>query len=336
MYMLLDFFMENTRCALQSIFADWEMELEAYGASHPEVRIHDLPRATYPLRNRGTMLYPVNGDGWELENPEKESGLSHVCCSVPQHCTLREGCDLEGARREMRSHGLEYPVLAKSIWADGRPGSHALAVVVSDDGLESLIDGRHSQELAPPFLLEQYINHGTCLFKVYVLGDNEVMVTRPSLHIDSSDDDDAVSAEVGSCGVECLGSSPPIPVPIETRLGGGKGGIEDVELVSRVSAYPRSTSWGKEDLAPRGHGVPTPPPWLWRGLATRLRDTLGLTLFNFDLIVPLDPPPDLRGLIDGEGKGLVHLIDINYFPGFEKLPGYEGLVVNFLESLRTT
>ena len=311
--------------------------MEAYRVNHPDVRIHDLPTATYPLRNRGTMLYPVNKDGWVLENPENKSDLLAVCCHVPKHCTLKEGCNLQGARQQMDQHGLEYPVLAKSIWADGRPGSHALAVVVSDDGLESLIEGRHSRELAPPFLLEQYINHGTCLFKVYVLGDNEVMVTRPSLHIDSGDDNEAaVSAEVGSCGVECLGSSPPFPVPLETRLGGGKGGIEDVELVSRVSAYPRSTSWGKDDLAPRGHGVPMPPAWLWRGIATRLRDTLGLTLFNFDLIVPLDPPDDLRGLIDGRGKGIVYLIDINYFPGFEKLPGYESLVVNFLESLRTS
>lgn len=37
----------------------------------------------------------------------------------------------------------------------------------------------------------------------------------------------------------------------------------------------------------QGHGVPSPPAWLLRALAQRLRHQTGLNLFNFDVIVPM-------------------------------------------------
>ena len=105
-----------------------------------------------------------------------------------------------------------------------------------------------------------------------------------------------------------------------------------------MSAYPRARSWGKYDLAPRGHGVPVPPEWLWRGIAEKIRTQLGLSLFNFDLIVPLTPKKDQAGLVDPKStvatEGLIYLIDINYFPGIEKLPNYEALLVQFFNDLR--
>lgn len=37
----------------------------------------------------------------------------------------------------------------------------------------------------------------------------------------------------------------------------------------------------------QGHGVPSPPAWLLQALAQRLRRKTGLSLFNFDVIVPM-------------------------------------------------
>lgn len=48
-----------------------------------------------------------------------------------------------------------------------------------------------------------------------------------------------------------------------------------------------------------------------------LRRALGLQLFNFDMI---------RGRKAG---GQYFIIDINYFPGFDKLPGYEIALTDF-------
>ena len=51
--------------------------------------------------------------------------------------------------------GLSYPIIAKSLWADGRPGSHAIAVVWSEDGLRKLLvpDAHDGSDLSAPVLL---------------------------------------------------------------------------------------------------------------------------------------------------------------------------------------
>lgn len=131
----------------------------------------------------------------------------------------------------------------------------------------------------------------------------------------------------------------------------------------------------------QGHGVASPPMWLVRQLAQRLRRHLGLNLFNFDVIMPLpaangsaslrqqqqrqrqlehpngsalngaaggggscrggDVPPAGAAAAGQQGGGcegpapeqVLYLIDINYFPGYEKLPGYEDLMVQFFSSI---
>lgn len=49
---------------------------------------------------------------------------------------------------------------------------------------------------------------------------------------------------------------------------------------------------------------------------------MGLRLFNFDLI---------RDGRDGNGRYLV--IDINYFPGYAKMPSYESVMVDFFRDV---
>lgn len=285
------------------------------------------------------MLNIIPRDGFILqEAPEiiksarnNMKGKADVVCSVPSHSVLAESATFDDALLMMKEHNLRYPIIAKSLWADGRPGSHDIAVVWTDTGLQRLIYPEDATQLKPPVLLEQYVDHGNCLFKVYVLGDQKVMVTRPSLHLETEDHESrAADADISRSG------SPPAPTAEE--IASLRVPPPDIEYISRVSAYPRSRSWGKEDLAPKGHGVPTPPDWVWRGIATYVQDTLGLTLFNFDIIVPLHPPTGMRALVQTNPsmieRGLIHLIDINYYPGVEKLPNSEKIIVQFLNGLR--
>lgn len=67
---------------------------------------------------------------------------------------------------QLELKGIRYPFLVKPAWADGRPGSHALAVVGSDAGLEQLIEGEPAQQISLPVLVQEYVEHGGCLFKV--------------------------------------------------------------------------------------------------------------------------------------------------------------------------
>jgi hypothetical protein len=75
-----------------------------------------------------------------------------------------------------------------------------------------------------------------------------------------------------------------------------------------------------------------PPEWALRALAAWLREALGLSLFNFDLIAP---EPGVHTASCGAGSAershscagcdgaqdplLYYVVDINYLPGYDKL-----------------
>jgi inositol-1,3,4-trisphosphate 5/6-kinase/inositol-tetrakisphosphate 1-kinase len=260
-----------------------------------------------------------------------------VRCRVPAQLVLEAGAGLEAARARLGAAGIQLPLLAKSLWADGGAASHSMAAVANYAGLRQLVEGEAPPGLAPPVLVQQYVDHGTCLFKVYVLGEDAVCVTRPSLRLgaDAAQQATQSSTDLNSSGATRIGDSPP-EEPASAAAAPAAAAAPGLQLVPRVSAYPRSRPWGREDLAPPGHGVAPPPEWAWRQLARRLRHTLGLELFNFDLIVPAAGVAGGGGSAQGAAGEVmdVYLIDINYFPGYEKLAGYEELMVRFLRGLR--
>ncbi len=69
---------------------------------------------------------------------------------------------------------------------------------------------------------------------------------------------------------------------------------------------------------------PLPPEWVTHSLATVLRQRLGLQLFNFDLIRP-------EQQAGAPEQCLYYVIDINYFPGVDKIPNFEHVFVAFLK-----
>lgn len=68
--------------------------------------------------------------------------------------------------------------------------------------------------------------------------------------------------------------------------------------------------------------VSSPPDWVVQGLGRALRERLGLQLFNIDLLCPRGP---------GYGPATYFVVDCNYFPGIDKLSGWEELLLDFLE-----
>ena len=60
---------------------------------------------------------------------------------------------------------MRPPFLAKPLWADGRDGAHGLAVIHNEGGLAQLVGGRGPRGIRLPVMLQQYVEHGGCLFK---------------------------------------------------------------------------------------------------------------------------------------------------------------------------
>ena len=82
--------------------------------------------------------------------------------------------------RGVAAAGLHLPLLAKSLRADGTVNSHKVAIIHDEDGLACVARGG-VPGLEPPCVIQEYVNHGGCLFKVYVVGDAVTMTRRRSL-----------------------------------------------------------------------------------------------------------------------------------------------------------
>ncbi|KAK9841570.1 hypothetical protein WJX74_008089 [Apatococcus lobatus] len=278
----------------------WRRAFINFSQQHPEVRVLDAFDAIKTLQCRETMLQPFDEGPIIIQDPAAASPSSarpSIVCCAPIQIALREGCTDEMAVAAVEAAGMHVPLVAKPLWADGREGSHGLAIVHDEQAIRRLVSpsspGHVMSPFGPPLMLQQYIDHGGCLFKVYVMGPIVVMARRPSLQI---------------------------PVAEGDLTDGGLD--QSLQSVARVSAFHSgtpspSTAWGD------------PPHWLVEGLAQELRRRLHLHLFNFDLIRPRRHP--VHGAQHRDGDYLV--IDINYFPGYEKLPGYESMMVDFLRTL---
>jgi inositol-1,3,4-trisphosphate 5/6-kinase/inositol-tetrakisphosphate 1-kinase len=71
-----------------------------------------------------------------------------------------------------------------------------------------------------------------------------------------------------------------------------------------------------------------PPEWVTSSLAATLRRELGMQLFNFDLLVPEQQAEQQQG--QGDAPPLCYVVDINYFPGVDKIVDFEMRFVKLL------
>lgn len=178
---------------------------------------------------------------------------------------------------------MNFPVIAKPLLADGTTKAHDMSLVFNHDGLMKEI------KLEPPMVLQQFVNHGGTIFKVYVADDYVKCVKRSSLPDLSKDTIEKIASDSG-------------------------GAISFSRISGAVIADGRSDNNSGEELK-------MPATEFLVEVAKGLRKALGLHLFNFDMIR------------DGEGDGYL-VIDINYFPGYEKLPSYETVMVDFFLNIK--
>lgn len=243
---------------------DWRQILEDYRLTHPEVTILDPPSAIQHLQNRQTMLQFVAD--LNLSN-------SYGSVGVPRQLVIKE--DASSIPRTVAKSGFSFPLVAKPLYSDGSAKSHELSLAYNQQSLK---------KLEPPLVLQEFVNHGGVLFKVYIMGDEIKVVRRFSL-----------------------------PDIHKHELAKNSG----VFRFPRVSCAAASAD--DADLAPGIAELPPRP--LLEKLSRELRRRLGLRLFNMDI------------LREYGTRDKFYVIDINYFPGFGKMPEYEHIFTDFLLSM---
>lgn len=239
---------------------EWQQILEDYRKAHPEVPVLDPPDAIKQLHNRQSMLQEVAD--LNLSNDHGE-------VDVPKQLVIKK--DPSSIQDEVEKAGLKLPIVAKPLFAK----SHDLFLAYDEPSL---------QKLEPPLVLQEFINHGGVLFKVYIVGEAIKVVRRFSLP------------------------------DISKRESPENTGVYRFPRVSCASA-----SADDADLDPCV--AEPPPPQLLESLGKELRHRLGLQLFNLDIIR------------EHGTQNRYYVIDINYFPGYGKMPEYEHIFTDFLLTL---
>ncbi|XP_035547224.1 inositol-tetrakisphosphate 1-kinase 3-like isoform X1 [Juglans regia] len=243
---------------------EWRRIIEDYRQTHPEVTVLDPPDAIQHLRNRQFMLQAV---------ADLNLSDSYGKVGVPRQLVIKR--DASSIPDAVTKAGLTLPLVAKPLVADGSAKSHELSLAYDQNSL---------QKLEPPLVLQEFVNHGGVLFKVYIVGEAIKVLRRFSL-----------------------------PDVSKRELSKNAG----VYRVPRVSCAAASAD--DADLDP---GIAELPPLpLLERLAKELRRRLGLRLFNLDIIR------------EHGSCNHFYVIDINYFPGYGKMPEYEHIFTDFLLSL---
>lgn len=247
--------------------ADWKDQLKRYTSTNPSVPIIDPLDAIERLHNRISMLQVVS----ELEIPP--SAAASATFGVPKQIVIFDSATLSDPAA---SNGLKFPLIAKPLVADGSARSHKMSLVFNRDGLV---------RQKPPVVLQEFVNHGGVIFKVYVVGDRVRCVKRRSL-----------------------------PDVEEGNLDRPEGSMS-FSQVSNLTMRDRSDDNYLETM--HLEDVEMPPFSFLAEIARGMRRAMKLHLFNFDVI--RDVKVGNRYLI----------IDINYFPGYAKMPSYESVLTDF-------
>lgn len=246
---------------------EWHLILEDYREKNPEVTVLDPPDAIQHLLNRQSMLQGV--DDLNLSD-----GHGEVC--VPKQLVITK--DPSSIPDAVAKAGLALPLVVKPLVIDGSAKSHELYLAYDSFSLS---------KLEPPLVLQEFVNHGGVLFKVYIVGETIRVVRRFSL------------PDINERELLCNAGVFQFP-----RVSCASASADDADLDPDVAEHP-------------------PGPLLER-LARELRRRLGLRLFNIDIIR------------EHGTRNRFYVIDINYFPGIGKMPGYEQIFTDFLLSLVQT
>ncbi|CAE6105087.1 unnamed protein product [Arabidopsis arenosa] len=249
----------------------WKENLHEFRQKCPGVPVIDLPEAIERLHNRVSMLEVIT----QLRFPVSDSERF----GVPEQVVVMDSSVLSGGGALGE---LKFPVIAKPLDADGSAKSHKMFLIYDQEGMKIL---------KAPIVLQEFVNHGGVIFKVYVVGDHVKCVKRRSL-----------------------------PDISEEKIGTSKGSLPFSQISNLTAQEDKNIEYGEDRSLEK---VEMPPLSFLTDLAKAMRESMGLNLFNFDVIR------------DAKDANRYLVIDINYFPGYAKMPSYEPVLTEFFWDMVT-
>ncbi|KAL2903663.1 Inositol-tetrakisphosphate 1-kinase 1 [Bienertia sinuspersici] len=246
-------------CLMHKVYDDdWKAQLRDYESKYPAVVIIDSPSSFERLHNRVSMLEVVS----HLPVFVQQSDTEDYSFGIPKQESLSTA-----------NEKLSFPVIAKPLLANGSHKSHELSLVFNSHGLKYV---------EPPVVVQEFVNHGGVLFKVYVAGDYVKCVKRRSLP--------------------------------DFQVCSGAAELEEHESIRLISEISSSATEDDETFMKEAE---MPAMSFIYSMAKGLREATKLHLFNFDMIK------------DAKEYNKYVIIDINYLPGFAKVPGFEVMLTDF-------
>lgn len=189
--------------------------------------------------------------------------------------------------------------------------------------------------------------------QVYVLGNQTVVTKRPSLGESHLGEEAQAKGVLSLPRISCRSKDRLVKNAPAYRISSGSSC-----RTGSGAALDRGSSGGIGTGSSPGFTTNThpdlPPEWFTHALAGELRESLGLELFNFDLIRTDSCAVLSRSASRGcSGSSIAdesatlttssssgtpadaedphyYVIDINYFPGVDKIPTFENIFVEFL------
>ncbi|KAG2312585.1 hypothetical protein Bca52824_024142 [Brassica carinata] len=252
-------------CVIHKLYdVVWKENLSRFRENCPGVPVVDSPEAIERLHNRVSMLEVITQLTFPVSGSQRFGVPKQV---VVMDSTVLSG---DGALGE-----LKFPVIAKPLDADGCAKSHKMFLIYDQEGMKIL---------RAPIVLQEFVNHGGVIFKVYVVGDY----------------------------VKCVKRS--LPDISEEKIGTARGSLPFSQISNLTVQEEKNKEYGEDRSLEK---VEMPPTSFLEELAKAMRRSMGLNLFNFDVIR------------DARDADRYLVIDINYFPGYAKMPSYEPVLTEF-------
>ncbi|KAL0092518.1 inositol-tetrakisphosphate 1-kinase [Phycomyces blakesleeanus] len=251
------------------------MFIKRFCESHPKVIIMDTWENVEKVINRSKLHWLLE-KSIEFKPPQNKGQLF----SVPKSISLESF--------DMRSEALnmKFPIICKRSKACASVSSHQMTIIPTLNAMSKVTGYGKNEQV----ILQEFIQHGGILIKVYVLDKHVYPALRPSFK------DLNQNCDVFHFDSQIL----PKSFHSSSKL---LNGLDKVMSISNEDVEKRIYETLDYDRLEK--------------IADVLRHQIGLTFFGFDVI--------LEAKTNNH-----YLVDVNYFPSFSNVPKFHEIFVSIL------